>query len=279
MKILGIKRGGKFSPNMQSADEAIIDAVRTVLEQEGHEVELICEDQLNDIEWSLDAYDRVFCMARNINDIERLSANNSGYDRCINPLKSILLCSRRTEILRAFALGNIYQPSCIIVTPEGQFSDGDINFPLWVKRGEGCSEVKEDTTFVTTPEELNATVQNFQNRGINSFVLQEHLSGDLIKFYGVAGTDFFKWSYASDGHSKFGLESINGAAMHFDFSEAQLHSLATAAATLTNTPVYGGDAVVTATGEIFLIDFNDWPSFKTCREEAAKAISQIVINK
>lgn len=278
MKILGIKRGGQFSPNMQSADEAIIEAVRLALEEDGHDVTLISEDQFDSINWSFSAYDRVFCMARDINNIAKLDEKNSDYSHCINPLKSILMCSRRTDILRTFALGGIYQPSCVIVTQAGQFSDGEIDFPMWVKRGEGCSEVKEDTSFVKTTDELNSVIEDFQHRGISSFVLQSHLEGDLIKFYGVAGTDFFQWSYASDGHSKFGLESINGAARHFQFSEAQLHTLATEAATLTHTPVYGGDAVVTTTGEVFLIDFNDWPSFKTCRAEAANAIKQIIIN-
>ena len=42
--------------------------------------------------------------------------------------------------------------------------------------------------------------------------------------------------------------------------------------------VYGGDAIVRADGSFCLIDFNDWPSFSRCREEAADAIASLVLN-
>ena len=37
--------------------------------------------------------------------------------------------------------------------------------------------------------------------------------------------------------------------------------------------LYGGDAVVSSEGDIRIIDFNDWPSFSACRDDAAKAIA------
>ena len=37
--------------------------------------------------------------------------------------------------------------------------------------------------------------------------------------------------------------------------------------------IYGGDAVVRRDGSFCMIDFNDWPSFSRCREEAALAIA------
>ena len=37
--------------------------------------------------------------------------------------------------------------------------------------------------------------------------------------------------------------------------------------------VYGGDCIVRSDGTFAIIDFNDWPSFSRCREEAAKAIA------
>ena len=44
-------------------------------------------------------------------------------------------------------------------------------------------------------------------------------------------------------------------------------------------PVYGGDCVVSATGEIRIIDFNDWPSFARCREEAGPEIAKCIYNR
>ena len=42
---------------------------------------------------------------------------------------------------------------------------------------------------------------------------------------------------------------------------------------------YGGDAIISDSGEIHIIDINDWPSFSICREEAAKAIADYIIKK
>ena len=43
--------------------------------------------------------------------------------------------------------------------------------------------------------------------------------------------------------------------------------------------VYGGDCIVGEDGNIRIIDFNDWPSFAPCRNEAAPFIAKsIVIN-
>ena len=42
---------------------------------------------------------------------------------------------------------------------------------------------------------------------------------------------------------------------------------------LTDVRVYGGDCIVTPEGSLAIIDFNDWPSFAPCREEAARAIA------
>ena len=40
--------------------------------------------------------------------------------------------------------------------------------------------------------------------------------------------------------------------------------------------VYGGDCIVGSDGTFCMIDFNDWPSFSRCREEAAEAIASLV---
>ena len=37
--------------------------------------------------------------------------------------------------------------------------------------------------------------------------------------------------------------------------------------------IYGGDAIVTATGGVVLLDVNAWPSFALFREEAAERIA------
>ncbi|MCF0192230.1 MAG: glycoside hydrolase family 3 protein, partial [Prevotella sp.] len=86
-------------------------------------------------------------------------------------------------------------------------------------------------------------------------LVQPHIEGQNIKFYGVRNTDFF--------HVR---ESI---------STAVLQQLCTAADTLAaalSLDIYGGDAILTAANHLTIIDFNDFPSFSSCRKEAAEAI-------
>ena len=45
---------------------------------------------------------------------------------------------------------------------------------------------------------------------------------------------------------------------------------------LVGVEVFGGDAIIDEQGRFYIIDFNDWPSFSRCREEAAMAIAQCV---
>ena len=150
-----------------------------------------------------------------------------------------------------------------------------MNFPLWIKRGDNCAQKQGDVQFVDDETQFELAMKDFADRGIEQVIVEEHLEGDLIKFYGVEGTPFFYTTYPTEkgGFSKFGLEEQNGLPQHFCFDVEKLKWEADRAAQLTGMMVYGGDAVITAEGSVHIIDFNDWPSFAACRKEAAKAIA------
>lgn len=152
-------------------------------------------------------------------------------------------------------------------------------FPAWLKRGDSCAQQREDVSFVRNPEALRSAIASFRRRGIGSAVLSRHLPGDVVKFYGVADTPFFEWYYPTlgGGHSKFGLEEINGPAHEFPFDAAGLKREADRLAALALTPVYGGDCIVDAAGRFRIIDFNDWPSFSSCADRAAEAIVSYIL--
>ena len=110
-------------------------------------------------------------------------------------------------------------------------------------------------------------------------MINRHLVGDLIKFYGISGTDFFYWFYPFEGgHSKYGYELINGVSRGISFDEQELHDICSKASEVLDVKVYGGDCVISADGTIRLIDFNDWPSFAPCRDEASLHIAKCIIN-
>ena len=105
--------------------------------------------------------------------------------------------------------------------------------------------------------------------------MNKHIVGDLVKFYGVRGTNFFFHFYPEENqHSKFGNEFINGKTQHYPVSADHLKNIAELAANVLNIDIYGGDAIITPDQSIYLIDMNDWPSFAPCRELAAPVIAQ-----
>ena len=137
-----------------------------------------------------------------------------------------------------------------------------------------------DVQFLKNEEQLTEAIHKLPEKGIKDFVVSAHVKGDLIKFYGVRHTPFFQYGYPTDlGQTKFGLEQYNGIAHHYAFSVDQLRSDANRLAEELGVDVYGGDCIVREDGSYCLIDFNDWPSFSWCREEAARAIAELVKQK
>lgn len=295
MNIIGISRGTRFSPNHVGNDAAIYNKVIEELLRMGHSVRSYAEDEFANASLdelanaSLDELagaslegtfeslsdglpDVVVTMARDKQTLARLLEWEARGVRIINSPRGILNCVRRpmTELLLAH---KVPHPRSWIVATDEPFPL-EVTFPCWLKRGDSHAMVKQDVCYASTRDEAIRVVADMRERGIPSVVINEHLVGDLVKFYGVQGNDFFHWFYpSSHSHSKFGLEAINGQAQGLPFDPAQLKQYADEAARVLDVPVYGGDAVVMADGSIRIIDFNDWPSFAPCREEAARAIA------
>jgi hypothetical protein len=94
-----------------------------------------------------------------------------------------------------------------------------------------------------------------RSRGVSDIVFQHHREGQEVKFYGV-GRNFYRPE---------GLSALREKALE--------------AAAEKGLEVWGGDAVIGAGGDIHIIDLNDWPSFSSCREEAAKAIAHYALHQ
>ena len=146
----------------------------------------------------------------------------------------------------------------------------------WLKRGDACAQNSGDVRFVASEKDLEEAANDYKARGITDVLLSPHIEGDLVKFYGVEDTDFFHLYYPTRGacFSKFGLERFNGSPTGYAFSESALKKSADACAAVSGFTVYGGDAVVRPDGSFLIIDFNDWPSFSRCCDEAAEAIAE-----
>lgn len=271
LRVVGVSRGNEYSPNHIGNDAAIFTLVADELTKKGCEVSIYPEKEF--VAKNIDA-DYVFDMARDRATISRLKEMEDNGTVVVNSAYGIDNCVRKpmTEIL--LANGIPHPKSFILNTNEYVFPE---IFPCWIKRGDSHAMVKEDVVYVECMEEAELVMADFRKRNIPTAVVNEHLIGDLIKFYGVAGTDFFYTFYPTEqSHSKFGLEAINGENRGYPFDKDKLRIMANSAAAILNVPIYGGDCVVSSTGEIRIIDFNDWPSFARCRDEAAPYIAECI---
>lgn len=274
IRVVGVSRGNEFSPNHVGNDAAIFRETAEELAKRGCEVTLFPEKEF--VAQHIQA-DFIFDMARDRATISRLKELEENGALVVNSGFGIDNCVRREMTERLIASG-VPHPESFIIPIGGEFTP-DI-YPCWIKRGDSHAMVKEDVVYVECREEAEVVMADFRARHIPVAVVNEHLVGDLVKFYGVQHTDFFYAFYPTEqSHSKFGLEAINGEARGFPLDLDKLKAYANRAAEALNVPIYGGDCVVSSAGEIRIIDFNDWPSFARCRREAAPKIAECIYNR
>lgn len=274
LRIVGVSRGSEYSPNHVDNDAAIFCLTARELEKHGCDIRVFSEKDF--VSMGVEA-DYIFDMARDKATISLLKSMEDKGAIVVNSAYGIENCSRRPMTEKLIENG-IPHPESYIISTDEEFLFG--SFPYWIKRGDSHAIVREDVIYVECREEAELVLADFRKRGIGTAVINEHLVGDLIKFYGVAGTDFFFSFYPTEqSHSKFGLEAINGENRGYPFDEKTLKKYADKAAQVLNVPIYGGDCVVSSDGTIRIIDFNDWPSFARCRNEAAPYIAECIIKE
>lgn len=281
MNILGISRSPQFSPNSCNRDKAIFDAVASRLQRSDNEVSVISEDFFVAVD--LAEFDMVFSMARSNYVLRILADAERTTSLPVYNSALALLQTMRSRLVALLHSADIPQPSFQVIEPITPFNLASlvIPFPLWAKRGDACAQRATDVRYITNETDFLQAIADFEADGVSSVVVEEHVCGDLIKFYGIEGSDFFHFGYSADGEgfSKFGLERYNGKPSRYEFSIATLKTVTDNAARATHLTVYGGDAIVRPDGTFVIIDFNDWPSFSACRKQAAKAIAQRILRK
>lgn len=276
-KIFGVKRQTKYSPNHIGNDAMIFNLTAEHLIQLGYELEEYTESEFMLADFEDQTY--FFNMVRGRNAMKRLQRFETNGAIVVNSGYGIENCTRAS--MTSILLENrIPHPQSIITDVCQDVTDSlrAMNaLAYWVKRGDSHAVHREDVAYARNIDEVKSILLEFELRGIPNAVINEHLVGDLVKFYGVADTDFFYWFYPYDlSHSKFGLEKINGAAKEFPFSADELKKACDKAGEVLGVKIYGGDCVVDTDGSFKIIDFNDWPSFAPCREAAAPKIAECI---
>ena len=267
-KTLLIQRALCYSPNSEEKDLAVLQEVGSLLE----DATIISEDDFvnrfstynqsvsSESVDSANVYCQIISMARSTKALECLEQLEQSGIQVLNPSAGVWACQRSN-------IDKVMRENHLPFPPD-EGNDG-----YWVKRADASAQSKEDVCFCQDWTEVENVKSAFMQRGIINIVIQAHVKGDVVKFYGVEDTDFFRYYYSGDDtETKFGDEERNGKPQYYPFSSSNLQADAEKLACLLQTPIYGGDAIVREDGSYVIIDFNDFPSFSRCREEAAKAI-------
>ena len=130
-------------------------------------------------------------------------------------------------------------------------SEDDLFSACWVKQATEHKTREGDVVFATSASAVRDAVGRLRSLGLPRAVVQRHVEGDLVKFYGVgggpdaalggtAGASWFRWFYPKE-------KPVSGHA----FDERALGEIACRAADALGLEVWGGDAIVTPDGRDF----------------------------
>jgi len=265
LQIAGVRREQLYSPNHVGNDAMIFMKTVEHLTELGAEVKIYEEQDLEKVEIREPF---IFSMAQGVKGTKiLLELEKQGKFVINSPQGSIN--SYRTNMVRILPEKGIPFPKSLIVSIQEKdkikFEDFNAR-KIWIKRGDVHAVHREDVTLVYSEDERKSIFREFEKRGITEVVLQEHLDGDVIKFYAIVGSSLFHWYY---------LNGVN----HTPFDKEKLVELAEGSAVALGLDVYGGDAVVSQDGSISIIDINDWPSFAPIRDEASEQIAKLIFQK
>lgn len=258
--ILGIYRERIFSPGKVQEDAAILGGTLMELTRMGYETRSVQAEALESVNsWT----PWVLTMAQSDRCLRVLEGWRRHGVRVFNATTAVRNCYRE-PLIRLLTQNGIPMPRSRISPLEGV--EDCVSFGptscYWLKRGDVHALNPADVVKVASGEELTESLRHFYDQRVRKVLIQEHVEGRSIKFYGVGGGDYF-WAFTSSG------QEVTSAV------EA-LSSLSRRSAEAIGLEIYGGDAILTAEGNFVLVDLNDWPSFSRCRESAARAIARYV---
>ncbi len=260
----GIFRERTHSPGRESDDAEILRLTAKHLEAVGLQVSLKSAEEVGSPTEACPQC--VFLMCEGVQVLRQLESWQADGVRQVNDPVAVLN-TYRDRMIGQFMEANVpFIESRIVSTRE---SPRHGRGPVWVKRADVHNTQEGDVVFAATEDAIASALGGLAERGIERAVLQPHVEGDLIKFYGIGpgggpdgGPPWFRWFYHKG-------QRVAG----HPFDRRRLARLVRRAAAALGLEVYGGDVIATPTGNVVLLDLNAWPSFALYRDEAAVAIA------
>ncbi|MFA6584658.1 MAG: hypothetical protein WCS77_10210 [Elusimicrobiaceae bacterium] len=266
-KILAVYREKTNSPNREQDDALILEAVARELETLGAQVKLIEPSAISAV--NPDEWDAVIPMCENPPAL--ITIGKWAKPLLMNPVSAVFNCYRVNMTPLMTACDGIHPQTEIraITDIPGKTAPAFCGEKgVWIKRGDVHNTCDHDVVYVKTWADSAAVRADFESREITKVVIQEHIDGDLIKFYGVGPFKWFGWFYHSTPQAR-----------EYKFDLQTLESYAASVAKAVGLEVYGGDAIITPQGRIYIIDINSWPSFARVRNDVKKPIAEHIYGR
>ena len=256
--ILGIYRERIFSPGKVLDDAAVLDATLEKLSAIGRQVNSVHAEA---IDRSIPRPRWALTMAQSPRVLGILENWAALGTMVVNSVGSVRRCYRK-PLSRILDRAGLPVPPGRIVPLDSAEEEIAMHAsdPVWLKRGDVHAVQAGDVAQVRSKREISEALDHFRLQNVTEILVQTHVAGPVVKFYGVGHGDFFRAFLASTGE-----DITNGMG-------SALRELAKRAAATVGLEVYGGDAVMPGNGSAALIDLNDWPSFSRCCRDAAKNI-------
>jgi hypothetical protein len=270
VQFLGVYREKRFSPGAHAAGDAeILELAQAALERAGYQTMLIDPESLPTLSPSAPV---VFSMCQSLEALAVLQEWEKQGVLVLNTPAAVRSCYR-LALVTALSQTTLPFPRSVVV-PLDRTKPTAALCPVlpestagwWVKRGDVHAMQSDDVRFVRYTADLPAQLARLRQRGIGYAVVQEHLVGQEWKFYAVRNHGVLHAFAPHDTHCP-------------PIDEARLNTLAQQASEVLGLDIYGGDCLVTADGTLYLIDINDWPSFRGCRPVAASHIAQYILTR
>jgi glutathione synthase/RimK-type ligase-like ATP-grasp enzyme len=261
-RFIGITREHVFSPGRVGDDGAILNDVADCLRERGHEVVVVGGD---DEQWP-DAANAcaVFAMCQGPRALARLQHWRAQGLRIVNTPEAILNCQRHRTVAALSGSGIPFPDSVLVPAAAApQLPAWVERAGAWIKRGDVHATQADDVIFARDGTAARQALRSLQQREIATALVQRHVPGTVLKFYGVRQR-FFRCLRPKD----------------FELTPAVLERigiLAERAAHILELEIFGGDCILGDGGELVLIDLNDWPSYAACRAEAAEEIAGYLV--
>ena len=267
-RILGIYREACFSNRAVDADQAILDRALDHMAQIAPDVEILrVHPDQEKFTIQHQEVDLVLSMAQSENALLFLEKLEVGGIKVMNSTHSIRNCYRVVLSKLLTQKTDLSPRSCVVENSDDiKRCQKILTNGAWIKRGDFHALEDGDVQFCDSCDKLETIVADFKKRGVNTLILQEHVEGQIYKFYGVSDR-YFSLRYM--GHTTKDRYNLETKENTLQVDPLTLESIAFECTGMMDLSFFGGDFIITEEGRPYLVDVNDWPSFRTCRDEAA----------